>query len=62
MLLYQGGQDRVRPLWRTYAKGAEGIMFVIDSADYETLEESKTELTQIFMNHEMNSLLFYLCP
>lgn len=51
-----GGQDRVRPLWRTYAKGAEGIMFVIDSADQETLEESKTELSQIFLNNEMNSL------
>lgn len=51
-----GGQDRVRPLWRTYAKGAEGIMFVIDSADHDTLEESKTELSQIFLNSEMNSL------
>ena len=46
----------MRPLWRTYAKGAEGIMFVIDSADQETLEESKTELSQIFLNNEMNSL------
>ncbi len=51
-----GGQDRVRPLWRTYAKGSEGIIFVIDSADHETLEESKTELSQIFLNNEMNSL------
>lgn len=51
-----GGQDRVRPLWRTYAKGAEAIMFVIDSADQETLEESKTELSQIILNNEMNSL------
>jgi len=51
-----GGQDRVRPLWRTYAKGSEGIMFVIDSADHDTLEESKTELSQIFLNNEMNTL------
>lgn len=51
-----GGQDRVRPLWRTYAKGAEGIMFVIDSADHDTLEESRMELSQLFMNPEMNSL------
>lgn len=53
---FKGGQDKVRPLWRTYAKGAEGIMFVIDSADHDTLEESKTELSQIFLNNEMNTL------
>ena len=46
----------MRPLWRTYAKGAEGIMFVIDSADHDTLEESRMELSQLFMNPEMNSL------
>lgn len=51
-----GGQDRVRPLWRTYAKGAEGLIFVIDSADHDTLEEAKTELSQIFLNNEMNTL------
>ena len=43
-------------MWRTYAKGAEGIMFVIDSADHDTLEESRMELSQLFMNPEMNSL------
>jgi signal recognition particle receptor subunit beta len=47
---------KVRPLWRTYAKGAEGIMFVIDSADHDTLEESRMELSQLFMNPEMNAL------
>lgn len=31
-------------------------MFVIDSADHETLEESKTELSQIILNNEMNNL------
>jgi len=46
----------VRPLWRTYAKGSEGILYVIDSADYDTLEESKTELSQIFLCNEMNTL------
>ena len=51
-----GGQDRVRPLWRTYAKGAEGIMFVLDSADHETLEEARMELSQLFLHAEMNTL------
>ena len=42
-----GGQDKVRPLWRTYAKGAEAIIFVVDSSDKETIEEAKMELAQI---------------
>ncbi len=51
-----GGQDRVRPLWRTYARGAEGIMFVIDSADHNTLEEAKLELIQLFKHSDTNHL------
>lgn len=42
-----GGQERVRPLWRTYAKSAQGILFVLDSADSDTLEEAKVELEQM---------------
>ena len=42
-----GGQERVRPLWRTYAKSAQGILFVIDSADPGTLEEVKIEIEQM---------------
>lgn len=51
-----GGQDRVRPLWRTYARGAEGIMFVLDAADHATLEEAKLELIQIFKQPETREL------
>ena len=52
-----GGQERVRPLWRTYAKGADGIMFVVDSsADRESLEEAKLELAQLCKNSDTNSL------
>ena len=51
-----GGQDRVRPLWRTYARGAEGIMFVLDSADHESFEEAKIELTQLCTHPDTNKL------
>ncbi len=52
-----GGQERVRPLWRTYAKGADGIMFVVDSsADRESLEEAKLELAQLCKNSDTNTL------
>lgn len=51
-----GGQDRVRPLWRTYARGAEGILFVLDSADHDSFEEAKLELAQLCKHSETNKL------
>jgi len=39
-----GGQDKVRPLWRSYARTTDGIVFVLDSGDLERLEEAKLEL------------------
>jgi ADP-ribosylation factor-like protein 4 len=51
-----GGQERVRPLWRTYAKSTQGILFVVDSADRDTLEEAKIELEQIIKYTESQML------
>ncbi|ESN94863.1 hypothetical protein HELRODRAFT_186023 [Helobdella robusta] len=39
-----GGQDKVRPLWRSYTRSTDGIVFVVDSADTERIEEAKVEL------------------
>jgi len=39
-----GGQEKVRPLWRSYTRGTDGIIFMLDSADRETLEEARLEL------------------
>ena len=39
-----GGQDKVRPLWRSYSRSTDGIFFVVDSCDIERLEEAKVEL------------------
>ena len=46
----------MRPLWRTYARGAEGIMFVLDSADHDSFEEAKIELTQLCTHPDTNKL------
>lgn len=32
-----GGQDKLRPLWRHYYEGCEGVIFVVDSNDRERL-------------------------
>uniref|UniRef100_A0A8C6S3M9 ADP-ribosylation factor-like protein 11 n=1 Tax=Neogobius melanostomus TaxID=47308 RepID=A0A8C6S3M9_9GOBI len=39
-----GGQEKLRPLWKSYSRGADGIIYVVDSVDAERLEEARTEL------------------
>lgn len=39
-----GGQDKLRPLWRSYTRCTDGIVFVVDSVDDERMEEAKMEL------------------
>jgi ADP-ribosylation factor-like protein 4 len=42
-----GGQDKLRPLWRSYSRGTDGIVFVVDSVDEERMEEAKVELLRL---------------
>lgn len=39
-----GGQDKLRPLWRSYTRRTDGIVFVVDSVDDERMEEARMEL------------------
>ncbi|KAJ8682764.1 hypothetical protein QAD02_018556 [Eretmocerus hayati] len=41
-----GGQEKLRPLWKSYTRCTDGIIFVVDSCDTERLEEAKMELTR----------------
>eukprot|EP00486_Rosalina_sp_Unknown_P005461 CAMPEP_0201565658 /NCGR_PEP_ID=MMETSP0190_2-20130828/4933_1 /ASSEMBLY_ACC=CAM_ASM_000263 /TAXON_ID=37353 /ORGANISM="Rosalina sp." /LENGTH=185 /DNA_ID=CAMNT_0047983407 /DNA_START=27 /DNA_END=584 /DNA_ORIENTATION=- len=34
-----GGQDKIRPLWRHYYENANAIIFVVDSADLERIDD-----------------------
>ena len=36
--------DQVRPLWRSYTRATDGIIFVLDAADWWTLKPSQTSL------------------
>ena len=42
-----GGQDKLRPLWRSYTRCTDGIIFVVDSTRAERLEEAKLELQRM---------------
>eukprot|EP00483_Globobulimina_turgida_P000661 UN00661 len=46
-----GGQDKLRPLWRQYYGGTQGIIFVVDAADIKRLELVKDEIH--YLMHEI---------
>ncbi|KAK3934759.1 ADP-ribosylation factor 6 [Diplogelasinospora grovesii] len=52
-----GGQDKIRPLWRHYYSGTQGLIFVVDSADRARIDEAKNELHRIINDREMKDCL-----
>ncbi|KAK3296607.1 ADP-ribosylation factor family-domain-containing protein [Chaetomium fimeti] len=52
-----GGQDKIRPLWRHYYSGTQGLVFVVDSSDHNRIDEAKTELHRILNDLEMSDCL-----
>ncbi|OQV18717.1 ADP-ribosylation factor 6 [Hypsibius exemplaris] len=48
-----GGQDKIRPLWRHYYTGTQGLIFVIDSSDTDRIEEARQEFHKIINDREM---------
>ncbi|KAK0629441.1 ADP-ribosylation factor [Bombardia bombarda] len=56
-----GGQDKIRPLWRHYYSGTQGLIFVVDSSDRARIDEARIELHRIVNDREMrDSLLLVL--
>ncbi len=39
-----GGQALIRPLWRHYYQNTDALIYVVDAADKERLEEAKEQL------------------
>lgn len=56
-----GGQDKIRPLWRHYYQGTQGLIFVVDSNDRDRVEEAAEELRKMLNEDEMRdaSLLVF---
>merc|ERR1719382_1099425 len=48
-----GGQDKIRPLWRHYYQGTNGLIFVVDSNDRERIGEAREELSTMLGDDEM---------
>lgn len=47
-----GGQEKIRPLWRHYYQGTNGLIFVIDSSDITRIAEAREELFGIIDSEE----------
>jgi len=48
-----GGQDKIRPLWRHYYHGSNGLIYVVDSNDRDRVEDAREELLKILNEEEM---------
>ncbi len=51
-----GGQDKIRALWKHYFAGTQGLIYVVDAADVERIEEAKVELHRILQDREMSQV------
>ncbi|GKT14134.1 putative multi-domain containing protein [Aduncisulcus paluster] len=51
-----GGQAKIRPYWRHYFEGCEGLVFVVDSSDRERMEETGDELNSLLETAELSGV------
>merc|ERR1711916_323130 len=51
-----GGQDRIRNLWRHYYNGTQGLIFVVDSADRDRIDEAREELHKALNEVELEKV------
>lgn len=50
-----GGQESIRPYWRSYYQEQEAVIFVVDSCDVDRLAIAKRELMNIIEEDELKS-------
>ena len=50
------GQIKYRELWKHYYEGADGIIFVVDSSNKESLPEAKEEFQRVLSEQDMKMM------
>merc|ERR1711941_100661 len=55
-----GGQDKIRPLWRHYYQGTQGLIFVVDSNDRDRAEDAREELMKMLNEDEMRDAVLFV--
>ncbi len=48
-----GGQESIRPYWRSYYQAQEAVIFVVDSCDAARMEVARRELMNIIEEEEL---------
>lgn len=51
-----GGHEQARKTWREYAGSVDGIVFMVDAADHNRLEEAKVELENLLNMPELEGV------
>ncbi|XP_011670619.1 ADP-ribosylation factor-like protein 4C [Strongylocentrotus purpuratus] len=47
-----GGAEKLRPLWKSYTRAADAIVYVVDSTEKERFDEAKFELFKVAQRPE----------
>lgn len=50
------GNDTFRPLWKTYVRKSDAMIFVVDSSDEERFDEARVELDNILSCSDSNGI------
>ena len=48
-----GGQDKICPLWRHYYQNTQGLIFVVDSNDFNRIEAARDEMHRMLNEDEL---------
>mmetsp|Transcript_10445 Transcript_10445/g.29516 ORF Transcript_10445/g.29516 Transcript_10445/m.29516 type:complete len:145 (+) Transcript_10445:119-553(+) len=48
-----GGQQYLRPYWRHHFTGAQGVIYVVDSADRDRFQDARNELRVILVDGQI---------
>ena len=51
-----GGQKRFRTMWERYCRGVQAIVYVVDAADHDTLDESSALLLELMQRPSVQGI------